>query len=98
MTGLLLSARELARSAENPDSLVETMLQQLVDDQRAAVGEPEKRSWRNSLPVLAEDLDSAGLGNIDVLLEYSLPLTSQRADVILAGTHPKTGWERVRSC
>lgn len=91
MTGLLLSAREFARSAENPGSLVETMLQQLVDHERAAVGEPEKRSWRYSLPVLAEDLEAAGLGRIDVLLEYSLPLTSQRADVILAGTHPQTG-------
>ena len=26
-----------------------------------------------------------------MLVEYHLPLTSQRADVVLAGTHPRTG-------
>lgn len=91
MTGLRLSAREFALAAEEPDSLVESMLEQLVDDQRNAVSVSERRSWRNSLPVLAEDVEALGLDDIDVLLEYSLPLTSQRVDVILAGTHPETG-------
>ena len=54
-------------------------------------GESERRSWRNSLPVLADDLREAGLGGVQVLMEHRLPLTSKRADVILAGVHPKTG-------
>ena len=45
-------------------------------------------SWRRSLPVLAADLCEAGLGDVEMLIEYHLPLTSQRADVVLAGAPP----------
>ena len=48
-------------------------------------------SWKRSLPFLAQDLIDAGLGNIEVLVEHHLPLTSKRADVVLAGRHPRTG-------
>jgi energy-coupling factor transporter ATP-binding protein EcfA2 len=51
----------------------------------------ERRSWENSLPALAEVLCDAGLDDIDVLIEHRLPLTSLRADVVLAGSHPATG-------
>ncbi|WP_427885456.1 DNA/RNA helicase domain-containing protein [Kribbella sp. GL6] len=51
----------------------------------------EVRSWERSLPVLAQDLEQAGLGNVEVLVEHHLPLTSKRADVVLAGRHPRTG-------
>ncbi|MGB2736828.1 MAG: DUF2075 domain-containing protein [Candidatus Nanopelagicales bacterium] len=51
----------------------------------------EVRSWDASLPVLSRDLREAGLGDIEVLVEYQLPLSSKRADAVLCGTHPKTG-------
>lgn len=51
----------------------------------------EVRSWERSIPALANALVEAGLGEVEVLLEYGLPLTSKRADVILAGIHPTTG-------
>src|SRR4051794_1179649 len=51
----------------------------------------ETVSWERSLPVLAQDLQQAGLDRIEVLLEFHLPLTSKRADVVLAGRHPSTG-------
>jgi uncharacterized protein len=51
----------------------------------------EVRSWERSLPVLAEDLRDAGLGKVEVLAEYQLPLSSKRVDALLAGVHPKTG-------
>src|SRR6185312_1248522 len=51
----------------------------------------EVHSWSGSLPILAHDLVDAGLSSVEVLLEYQLPLTSRRADVVLAGRHPKTG-------
>lgn len=51
----------------------------------------ERRSWARSLPVLRQDLMSAGLGDVELLIEYRLPLTSKRADVVLAGVHPRTG-------
>lgn len=44
-----------------------------------------------SIPALAADLRDAGLGEVEMLLEYQLPLTSKRADVVLTGTHPQTG-------
>jgi hypothetical protein len=64
---------------------------------REGVGVPgigERRSWRHSLPVLARELDEAGLGKVEVILEHRLPLSSRRADVVLAGVHPET---RARS-
>jgi uncharacterized protein len=51
----------------------------------------EVTSWERSLPVLAQDLMQAGLHNVEVLVEHHLPLTSKRADVVLAGRHPLTG-------
>ncbi|MFB4273474.1 DNA/RNA helicase domain-containing protein [Nonomuraea sp. GTA35] len=51
----------------------------------------EVRSWQRSLPVLARDLADAGLHRVEMLVEYKLPLTSKRADVVLAGIHPRTG-------
>jgi len=33
----------------------------------------------------------AGLGDVEALVEYQLPLTSKRADVVLAGVHPRHG-------
>jgi hypothetical protein len=53
--------------------------------------ESERKSWRRSLPVLAQDLMEAGLGNVEMLIEYQLPLTSKRADVVLAGVDRRTG-------
>lgn len=52
---------------------------------------PEARSWERSIPVLANALNEAGLDQVEVLLEYGLPLNSRRADAVLAGVHPKTG-------
>ncbi|WP_082569646.1 DNA/RNA helicase domain-containing protein [Knoellia sp. Soil729] len=51
----------------------------------------ERHSWERSIPALRADLMDAGLGQVEVLLEYRLPLTSKRADVVLAGKHPSTG-------
>ncbi|MEW2442869.1 DUF2075 domain-containing protein [Micromonospora marina] len=73
-----------------------------------SVSASERRSWERSLPVLAQDLADAGLGQVEMLVEYQLPLTSKRIDVVLAGTHPRTAedsyvvvelkqWSRVES-
>ncbi|MFC9064025.1 DUF2075 domain-containing protein [Streptomyces harbinensis] len=51
----------------------------------------EVRSWERSIPVLASALNDAGLGQVEMLLEYGLPLNSKRADAVLAGVHPRTG-------
>ena len=51
----------------------------------------ETVSWERSIPAIVDTLLDAGLGDVEVLLEYQLPLTSRRADVVLAGVHPRTG-------
>ncbi|MFI5493464.1 DNA/RNA helicase domain-containing protein [Actinoplanes sp. NPDC051859] len=51
----------------------------------------ERTSWSRSLLILAQDLADAGLSRVEVLVEYQLPLTSRRIDVVLAGVHPQTG-------
>ncbi|KQV13245.1 MULTISPECIES: DNA/RNA helicase domain-containing protein [unclassified Kitasatospora] len=51
----------------------------------------EALSWERSIPMLLDALLDAGLDDVEVLLEYQLPLTSRRADVVLAGVHPRTG-------
>ena len=49
------------------------------------------RSWERSLDVLSRDLVEAGLQDVEALVEYQLPLTSKRADIVLCGNHPRTG-------
>ncbi|MGX1773770.1 DNA/RNA helicase domain-containing protein [Nocardia brasiliensis] len=51
----------------------------------------EHRSWQASLPELAKVLKRANLFDIDMLVECSVPGTTKRVDVILAGTDPSTG-------
>ena len=69
-------------------SIVERIAQQMNFTLGRFVGESEKRSWKASLPVLFADLKDAGIGNVEVLIEYQLPFMSKRADVIICGTHP----------
>lgn len=83
------AVREL--SIANPESVAEKLLEDMLVHRRQRASPAEQQSWRRSLPVLAYDLDAAGLGSVEVLLEYQMPLTSQRADAVLAGFHPRTG-------
>jgi hypothetical protein len=51
----------------------------------------ERRSWERSIPALVADLIDADRGGVELLVEYQLPLTSKRADVVLAGVGATTG-------
>jgi len=55
------------------------------------VGASEIRSWARSLPLFLADLEDAGLGQVEVLLEHKLPHSPKRVDVVLCGIHPRTG-------
>lgn len=72
-------------------SLASRLAQQFAMTVGYRVGESEQRSWERSLPVLARDLLDAGLGDVEVLVEHQLPLSSKRMDAVLCGSHPKTG-------
>ena len=51
----------------------------------------EVMSWERSIPALLAQVSDAGLDEVEALLEYQLPLTSKRADVVLLGEHPQGG-------
>ncbi len=86
----------LFRSSVAGFSAVEHHLADLLAEQMSirtghAPSPGERRSWERSIPALRADLLDAGLGDVEMLVEYQLPLTSKRADVVLAGEHPGTG-------
>jgi hypothetical protein len=79
----------LRQSAANVSQLERDLAERLAEQLAMSVGHrpapAERRSWERSIPVLAADLVDAGLGSVEMLLEYKLPLSSKRADVVLAG-------------
>ena len=85
-----------ASAAGLAGSPMERQLARIIGNHlRATTGwspsESERKSWQRSLPVLAQDLIEASLGNVEMLIAYQLPLTSKRADVVLAGVDRRTG-------
>jgi hypothetical protein len=86
----------LLRSSVRGLSVLEGELAAYLSEQMAVqtghrASPAEQRSWQRSIPVLRAALLDAGLDDVEVLLEYQLPLTSKRADVVLCGRHPQTG-------
>lgn len=84
------SADSLAESIR-ANTLYTHMEDRFLHTHRYRPGPSERRSWENSIPPLVNVLREAGLGEVEVILEYTLPLTSQRVDALLAGVHPETG-------
>lgn len=71
--------------------LAERLAEQMSIQTGQSPSASERRSWERSIPALRADLIDAGLHDVEMLIEYRLPLTSKRADVVLAGVHPQTG-------
>ncbi|WP_233434454.1 DNA/RNA helicase domain-containing protein [Nocardia yamanashiensis] len=78
---------EMARFNRLPVQL----LKLATSEWEQAVGMGEVRSWRNSLSRFLDELDRAGFGDIEVLLEHKLPHSPKRVDAILCGVRPGTG-------
>lgn len=72
-------------------SLTDALVDQFVHRMGYRPSPSEVKSWNQSIPVLVADLQDAGLDEVEILLEYQLPLTSKRADAVLCGVNPKTG-------
>lgn len=51
----------------------------------------EQAAWLNSLPALARHLQQLGYGDLDALVEFQLPRSTRRVDVILGGAAPESG-------
>lgn len=87
---LRTSGKGLADLA-SADRIGSTLATQMLHVMNRKASEAERRSWDASLGALAADLEQSGLGGIEVLAEYQLPLSSKRIDVVLAGEHPVRG-------
>ncbi|MFJ4778894.1 DNA/RNA helicase domain-containing protein [Streptomyces sp. NPDC088762] len=85
------SAASLATRTHLEGRLAQLLSENFLHKHRHRPHPSEVRSWERSIPALTNALVEAGLGEVEMLLEYGLPLTSKRADVILAGVHPATG-------
>ncbi|WP_084964218.1 DUF2075 domain-containing protein [Thermoactinospora rubra] len=90
MTALRLSVESLLASP-NEIALAEVIAEHVRDTSGHRPSPSEMKSWQRSLPALVRDLADAGLRRVEMLVEYKLPLTSKRVDVVLAGVHPRTG-------
>lgn len=85
------SAASLANRTRLEGRLTELLSENFLHRHGRKPHAAEVRSWERSIPALTHALVEAGLGEVEMLLEYGLPLTSKRADVILAGVHPVSG-------
>ncbi|ARI56342.1 DUF2075 domain-containing protein [Streptomyces griseobrunneus] len=85
------SAASLATRTHVEGRLARLLTENFLHQHRHRPLPAEVRAWERSIPALTNVLVEAGLGEVEMLLEYGLPLTSKRADVILAGVHPATG-------
>lgn len=90
MALLRVSARSLRERALE-GRLGQVIAEQFAHEVGYGPSSAEIRSSERSLPVLAEDLRDAGHEEVEVLVEYRLPLCSKRIDAVLAGVHPGTG-------
>ncbi|MFF7181022.1 DNA/RNA helicase domain-containing protein [Streptomyces sp. NPDC008121] len=85
------SAASLATRTHVEGRLARLLTENFLHQHRHRPQPAEVQAWERSIPALTNVLVEAGLGEVEMLLEYGLPLTSKRADVILAGVHPATG-------
>jgi DUF2075 family protein len=76
-------------------SLISELLERFTFQHGYRPSPSELRSWERSLPYVARLLRTADLDDVQVLVEYQLPLASKRLDVVLVGTHPAGGVSAV---
>ena len=72
-------------------TLVEKLSAQMLFQMGNSPSPAEKRSWENSLVEISELLIQCELGEVVLLVEYQLPYSSKRVDVLALGSDPKTG-------
>jgi hypothetical protein len=70
-------------------TLVEKLAAQMLFQMGNSPSPAERRSWENSLVEISELFIQCGLGDVNLLVEYQLPYSSKRIDVIALGSSPK---------
>ena len=82
-----------ATCAEFYDDIQSTKIDEIVNaafrrEFGRDAGKGEQRSWKNSLPQFSFSCMKAGLDQQGIIIEYQLPQSSRRLDVMLTGATP----------
>lgn len=85
--------RETARRVKEM-TLTETLVEKLASQMHFQIGQfpslSEKNSWKNSIREIAELFVECNLEDINFLIEYQLPYSSKRIDLVAIGSDPKS--------
>ena len=91
MSALLRETAHRVKEMALSKTLVEKLSAQMLFQMGNSPSPAEKRSWENSLVEISELLIQCDLGEVVLLVEYQLPYSSKRVDVLALGSDPKTG-------
>ena len=91
MSALLRETANRVKEMALSKTLVEKLSAQMLFQMGNSPSPAEKRSWENSLVEISELLIQCDLGEVVLLVEYQLPYSSKRVDVLALGSDPKTG-------
>ena len=89
MSALLRESANRVKEMAINDTLVEKLSAQMLFQMGNSPSPAEKRAWKNSLIEMSEVFIECGLGEITLLVEYQLPYSSKRIDLVAIGSDPK---------
>jgi hypothetical protein len=89
MSALLRESANRVKEMAVNDTLVEKLSAQMLFQMGNSPSPAEKRAWKNSLIEMSEVFIECGLGEITLLVEYQLPYSSKRIDLVAIGSDPK---------
>ena len=89
MSALLRESANRVKEMAMNNTLVEKLSSQMLFQMGNSPSASEKRAWQNSLVEVSEIFMQCGLGDINFLIEYQLPYSSKRIDLVAIGSDPK---------
>lgn len=89
MSALVRESARRVKDMSNSNLLIDKIENQMLFQLGSAPSPSEKRSWKNSLAEISEIFVECGLGDLSLLIEYQLPYSSKRIDLIAIGSDPK---------
>jgi len=90
MSALLRESAARVKEMAIAGTLVDKLASQMIFKTGRAPSASEKRSWENSLIEISNLFIESQLGALNLLVEYQLPYSSKRIDVVAVGSNPKS--------
>jgi DUF2075 family protein len=91
MPALLRETAARVKELSSTEKIVSQLSNQMLFQIGNSPNSAEKRSWKNSLEKISNLLVECGLSDLNLLIEYQLPYTSKRIDLLAIGSDPKSG-------